>query len=182
MSAQHLPSSPVTSSRSGNDAVQEEQLNSSTITEDRHVGTALRSRAHQPRSPSGLRAAPRSLREGVTHSPLRASENHCCSCRPSGSRYSFDAIAEATELLDHSGRACLLCFDVNHGIALLVPHRSCKIFQINRQSRCAMAPMFGNARDEGRAAIQNFEDAAFRLDGGVRGVIEQPTHVTVSLR
>ena len=66
-------SCPITSSRSVR--FRTEQLNRSA-TEDRHVRTALRSRARQPRSPFGLRAAPRSLREGLTHSPLRACSSY----------------------------------------------------------------------------------------------------------
>ena len=95
----------------------------------------------------------------------------------------MDAIAEISELSDHSGRPALLgppgngwaSFFVTDSLVQDLPDQAAKPMG-NHSDRLIMP------QPRHIAAIEDFEDASFLLDRGVGGLIENAAHGAVTLR
>src|SRR6516225_10157212 len=95
----------------------------------------------------------------------------------------LDAIAEISELPDHSGRPALLgppgngwaSFFVTDSLVQDLPDQAAKPMGIHSDRLIMPQPRH-------IAAIEGFEDASFLLDRGVGGLIENAAHGAVTLR
>ena len=116
--------------------------------------------------------------------PRNRVENLDCSCgiaQLSGRR--FDPVAEESQFSDHLRGAALPGVSTHRRAPFLVvnslvqdqPDKSTK-----PMANCADGLMVSQARQQ--AAVYDFEDASFVLDGSVGRLIENPPHMAVAFR